>query len=227
MHYPSEYAYHQDSVNRDESVSANCRKYSLGGVGSGVHSEHHVHCDGTQLKLADSNLGQEQYSSSDYYIWSAEKGEQLLFIFPTRVSLTTITLHYYSDSHRGLPRLRFYAVPDDFDVWNAPTTSYRSINVVEVPPNEQSTGHKSVHINVNFNTRKILMYKFYSTFQLALSEVEFFDCNSILCRYTCKERNNLIRCRVYSRICFRGGKLTFSAKILGRANTNPREVASH
>ena len=55
-------------------------------------------CDGTQLKLTDSNFGQEQYQPTDHYVWISRSDEQLLFIFPRRVSLTTITLHYYSDS---------------------------------------------------------------------------------------------------------------------------------
>ena len=98
------------------------------------------------------------------------------YVFPTRVSLTTITLHYYSDSVRGLPRLRFYAVPDDFDVWDGPTTSYPLVNVVTVPPGGEPAGRRSVSINVNFNTKKVLMYKYSSSFQFAVSEVEFFTC---------------------------------------------------
>ncbi len=69
--YPSEYAYQDDSVNRAESASANCRNYPPGNLQSGDHTEHFIHCDGTQLKLADSYLGQTQYWSSDYYVWSA------------------------------------------------------------------------------------------------------------------------------------------------------------
>ena len=83
---------------------------------AGTSPEDYFHCGGTQLKLTDSDIGSKQYSSSDYYVWPAETMSQLLFIFPTRVNLTTITLHYYRDSVRGCPRLRFYAVPDDFDV---------------------------------------------------------------------------------------------------------------
>ena len=113
--YPSEYAYRDDSVSKTESTNSNCRRYPLPYAG-------YVHCDGRQLKLTDSDFGQEQYRSSDYYVWPAGNDGQLLFIFPTRVSLTTITLHYYSDSVRGLPRLRFYAAPDDFNVWDAPTS---------------------------------------------------------------------------------------------------------
>ena len=172
--YPSEYAYHDDSVNRAERSSANCRRYPPGSLQGSFHSEDYTHCDGTQLRLNDSDHGQEQYSSSDYYVWSAGRDGQLLFIFPTRVSLTAITLHYYSDSDRGLPRLRFYAVPDDFDVWDVPTTSNPSVDVASVPQSGEPAGRRNVSINVNFNAKKVLMYKFSSSFQLALSEVEFF-----------------------------------------------------
>ena len=176
--YPSEYAYHDDSVTRTESASANCRSYPANNNLVGVLPEYYIHCDGAHLKLTDSNFGQEQYQPTDYYVWSSRSGEQLLFIFPTRVSLTTITLHYYSDSVRGLPRLRFYAVPDDFDVWDAPTTSYPHVDIASVPPGGEPVGHRSVDITVNFNTKKILMYKFGSTFNLAVSEVQFFNCSS-------------------------------------------------
>ena len=66
-----------------------------------VNTYNYNHCDGSQLRLTDSDLGSEQYSSSDYYLWNAgSSGSQLLFIFPTRVNLNTITLHYYSDNAR-------------------------------------------------------------------------------------------------------------------------------
>ena len=174
--YPSEYAYHNDSVTRAESASANCRRYPEINLPAGLHSTDYVHYDGTQLKLADSNFGQEQYQSSEFYQWSAGSDGQLLFIFPTRVSLTTITLHYYSDSVRGLPRLRFYAVPDDFDVWDAPTSGTPYTDIASVPPGGEAAGHRSV--SVNFNTKRLLIYKYSSSFMFAVSEVEFFRCNS-------------------------------------------------
>ena len=140
--------------------------------------QQYIHCDGTQLLLSDSNLGSEQYQTKEYYRWSAglEINRQLLFIFPTAVSLTTITLHYYSDNFQGLPRLRFYAVPDNFDIWDAPTTRYPHVNVAAVPPVREPVGCRNVSISVNFKTNKVLMYKFSSSFMFAVSEVEFFTC---------------------------------------------------
>jgi hypothetical protein len=170
---PSEYAYHDDSVTRTES--ANCRRYPPGlEAPPGVHTDHYTYCNGNQLTLIDSDIGQEQYNPSDYYVWSVGKDWQLLFIFPTRVSLTTITLHYYSDSVRGLPRLRFYAVPDDFDVWDTPTSGNSYVGIASVPLGGDLAGHRSVSVNVNFNTKKVLIYKYSSSFQFAMSEMEFF-----------------------------------------------------
>ena len=175
--YPSEYAYHYNSVNRAESASANCRRYPSG-LQSGVFTQEYTHRDGIQLKLADSDLGSEQYISGAHYWWSrnARRNEQLLFIFPTRVSLTTITLHYYSDSDRGLPRLRFYAVPDDFDAWDESGTGIPSVDVAAISPGGGPAHRNNVSINVNLSIKKVLMYKYISSYLFAVSEVEFFKC---------------------------------------------------
>ncbi len=116
-----------------------------------------------------------------------DRDGKLLFIFPTRVSLTTITLHYHcdSDNFQHLPRLRFYAILDDFDVWDALTTSTPYVDVASVPPGGKPAGRRNVSIIVNFNTRKMLMYKFNSNFVFSASEFQFFNCNSkqLACMY--------------------------------------------
>ena len=174
--HPSEYAYKSNSVTRSEESNANCRMYPPNSEDGGIH---YTHCDGSQLKLTDSDLGSKQYSSSDYYVWNDTSSiGRLLFIFPTRVNLTTITLHYYSDNARGLTRLRFWSVPDDFEVWDAPTASYSYVNIDAVPPGGEPAGRRNVSVNVNVITKRILMYKFSSSFIFAVSEVEFFLCNS-------------------------------------------------
>ena len=182
--YPSEYAYHKDSVTREETASANCKEYPTGLAIGSLGSEDHIHCDG---RLTDSDLGPEQYSSSYYYEWKAEtsRTRQLLFIFPTRVNSTTITLHYYSDSQRGLPRLRFYAAPDDFDVWDATPGDSIYVGIAAVPPGEESAGRRNVSISVNFSTTKILMLKLGSTYKLAVSEVDFINPTSKIIEDDC------------------------------------------
>ena len=174
--YPSEYAYLDDSVTRAERGSANCRRYPASNLEGGIHPEDYIHCNGTELRLADSDIGQEQYSSSEYYWWDSRSDGHLLFIFPTRVSLTTITLHYYSDSVRGLPRLSLYAVLDNFNIWDAPTIGIPRVDVAAVPPGGDPAGRRNISINVNFNTKRVLMYKYSSSHQFAVSEVEFFKC---------------------------------------------------
>ena len=173
--YPTEYAYLSDTINVYERSSANCRMYP---AGYGKFSENYTHCGGTHLRLTDSDFGSEQYSSYDYYVWNAQNAgssSQLLFIFPTRVNLTSITLHYYSDNIRGLPRLRFYAVPDDFDVWDGPAGSYSRVDIAAVSSGGEPAGRRNVSVNVNFNTNKILMYKYGSVNVFAMSEVQFIS----------------------------------------------------
>ena len=173
--YPSGYAYLGHSVNSHERVSANCRNYPSG-LQANVYTENYVYCNGTQLRLTDSDYGSEQYSSSVYYVWPASYNTRLLFIFPTRVNLTTITLHYYSDSIRGLPRLRFWAVPDDFEAWKSLSGSYNHVEIAhEVPLGGGPTGHRMISVGINFNTRKLLMSIYSSVFSFAVSEVQFFN----------------------------------------------------
>ena len=108
-------------------------------------------------------------------MWNAgSSSSQLLFIFPTRVDLTTIKLHYYSDNVRGLPRLRFWSVHDDFIVWYAPAVSYGFEDITLVPPGGEPAGPRTVSISFNYTTTKVLMYKSRSDFTFVASEVEFF-----------------------------------------------------
>ena len=200
--YPSEYAYHKYSVStRTERASANCRNY-LYDQDINTRSEDYIHCNGTQLRLTDSDFGPEQYRSSYYYVWSAGSGiRQLLFIFPTRVNLTTITLHYYSDSQRGLPRLRFYAAPDDFDIWDAPPGNSRYADIAAVPQDEESAGRRNVSVNVDFTTTKVLMVKASSSFELAVSEVQFSVCNGKINVYGIIAANLAFHCCQHTDTC--------------------------
>ena len=179
---PSEYAFLGNSVFRSERSSANCRPY-VSGLDDTAKSftEDYTHCDGSQLRLTDSDLGSEQYSSSDYYVWNAGSSSQLLFIFSTRVNLTTIILHYYSDNIRGLPRLIFRAVPDDLDIWDALSGSYSRVDIAAVQLGGEPAGLRNVSVNFDFiSVKKVLLYKYSSSIILAVSEVEFFTCTSKL-----------------------------------------------
>lgn len=79
--YPSEYAYLDHVVHRHERTSANCRNYQIG-LQLHVFTETYVHCNGTLLRLTDSDIGSDHYTTNDYYVWPAGSTSQLLFIFP-------------------------------------------------------------------------------------------------------------------------------------------------
>ena len=164
-------------MTRAKSDSDNCSSCRPGPIPGSGYPEEYIHYDGTQLELADSNFEQgSQYPSTDHYIWPADSDGQLLFMFPTRVSLAAIRLHFYSDSGQGHPRLRFYAVPDDFDVWDAPNISFPHVEVTSIPL--RAGGWNSHIIVSNLNTKKVLMYMFSNSSVLAVSEVEFLTCTS-------------------------------------------------
>ena len=50
-----------------------------------------------------------------------------------------------------------------------------SVNVAAVPPDGEPTD-LGMLVNINFNTKKVLMYEYGSSFVFAVSEVEFFKC---------------------------------------------------
>ena len=49
------------------------------------------------------------------------------------------------------------------------------VEVAVVVPGGEPAGRRNVSINVNFNAKKVLMYKFSATYQFAVSEVEFIN----------------------------------------------------
>ena len=171
--YPSEYAYHEYSVMKNEGQGVSCVMYQSS---QNSAPRGYIHCSGTQLKLADSDLGPEIYNKSHCYVWTGDARRQILFIFPIQHNLTAITLYYYSDSYRGLPGLKIFKVPEEFDIWDAPTAVHRFVEVTAIQPGEPAS-RSNLNIDFNFNTRKVLMHKFGNEmFPFAVSEVQFFTC---------------------------------------------------
>ena len=62
------------STGMKEAVPCNCNTYPPMGLQTapGVYPFQYVHCDGTQLRLIDSDIGSEQYNTSDYYVWLSD-----------------------------------------------------------------------------------------------------------------------------------------------------------
>ena len=99
---------------------------------------------------------------------------------PCRVTLTSITLHYYSDSQRGLPPLALFAVPDYFEPWGPIHESSKHVDIDAVPPGKRLGIRRYVNLTVDFNsTTKVLMITDNDIFyEFSLCEVEFRECKN-------------------------------------------------
>ena len=70
--------------------------------------------------LTDSNTGGNTFNTEDYLVWkSTNTFSRLLFIVPTEIVLHNITLHSYIEresNNDASVRLKFFAVPDEFEL---------------------------------------------------------------------------------------------------------------
>ena len=135
--------------------------------------------------ITDSNKNHSNFTqetNGTVYIWSSDP-DQVLFIFSSQKLINSITLHYYSnEDNQGLPKLRFFAVPEDFEVTNRTRSTYPTRVLDAVFPGDEGTGLRNKTRDVPFNTTKILMTKgFTKNYQFYLSEIEFFTSNSGMC----------------------------------------------
>ena len=183
--HPTAYAYLGDSVSRSEEDSANCINYPKI-PGESVSSDRYIYCNGTQLRLSDSEVGSQSQCHPSYnYEWSGTDRRHLLFIFPTRVNLNTFTLRYYRDKQRGLPQLGLYAVPDEFDVWDSTPRDNRLVVISSVLPSEEPEGSSCINLPVSLlistATKKVLMVITRSNYIFSVSEVEFYNCTGRQC----------------------------------------------
>ena len=55
-------------------------------------------------------------------------------------------------------------MPDGFNVWDAPTTGTPLVDVAAIASGGEPAGRRNIGINVKFNTKKVLIYKYSSTF---------------------------------------------------------------
>ena len=147
---------------------------------SEVDPTQHIRCT-HPTRLTDSDTGPTTYTediAADVYV-SGNSAEQLLFIFPTSVSITAINLLYYSNTEdQGHPKLRLYAVPENFNVWDTVDSSYPSIFIDEALPGSEETGLRNVTREAGFQTTRVLLTKSESkNYNFVMSEVEFFTCD--------------------------------------------------
>ena len=144
---------------------------------SSASSVEFVHCH-HPTRITDSDKSQPTFTQDTHnsvYIWPS-RPDQVLFTFSSRKLINSITLHYYSnEDNQGLPKLRFFAVPEDFKVTDRPSSSYPTRVLDAVFPGDEGSGLRNKTMDVPFNTTKILMTKgFTKNYQFYLSEIEFF-----------------------------------------------------
>ena len=171
-------------MNFTEYPSAQCKPYD-------PNVNIHYLCDGSPLRLTDSQLGPEYYSSTydhNYYIMKRTRGtatyNTFLFILSEPTRLAKIRLHYYSDIHRGriLPIIYFYATRDDQPVYDT-LNAYERLGVLGSPFSETVNGRTNVTISISSSSlayRKVLMHIHFIPNEkyFYLSEVEFFTLSS-------------------------------------------------
>ena len=140
----------------------------------------YVSCEGP-TRITDSQKSLPvftQDSPDSVYIWGSQK-DKVLFTFSDQKDIHSLALHYFSNSdNQALPKLRFYAVPEDFEVQDEVRGSYPMTIIDEVRPGREQEGLRNKSKTVDFHTSKILMTKSYTkNYQFYLSEVEFFTNN--------------------------------------------------
>ena len=84
--------------------------------------------------LTDSNTGGNTFNTEDYLVWkTTNKFSRLLFTFPTEISLHNITLHSYIERESNddaSVRLKFFAIPDEFELQTGAPEHRRLIHKV-------------------------------------------------------------------------------------------------
>ena len=154
----------------------NCNTLSSPDLGTAEGTEY-VHCQ-HPTRITDSEKSQPIFTQDTYnsvYIWPS-KSDQVLFTFSSWKVIDSITIHYFSnEDNQGFPKIRFFAVPEDFEVSDTPDSSNPTRVIDSVSPGNENTGLRNKTRNVPFNTTKILMTKGYTkNYQFYVSEIEFF-----------------------------------------------------
>ena len=169
--FPQELAYKSDNFLHQDDAS--CIPYTSDAAPTTptVDPTQYVHCS-QPTTITDSNTGPPTY------VWGEASGK-LLLIFSNEISFENITIYYISDTTaQGRPKLRIYAVPDNFQVWDEPTTSYPSRVFDEIMPGGEEEGVRKVPNSndgiVTFNTSRVLIEKLVETktYNFSISEVE-------------------------------------------------------
>lgn len=137
-----------------------CQDFEANGcvVDRNIDTQTYISC--TSSLLSDNSLGPANFNESmnkGYYIWNNSGQRQvMLFTFSQNITLTNIEIVYYYYG-RGRPKLRFYLVEDNFQVWDAINNNRISITLDNDVLGENNTGRQTSTKRLNGITSKIAM----------------------------------------------------------------------
>ena len=168
--HPVSYSYLDGSFTSLESTAAaHCA--------TPITRDELVYLTCTSSALTDGDPGPANFTGTDseeYYIWDNSKvSQQMLFTFARNFSLTAIRINYYY-FRNGKPKLRFYLVEDDFQVWDSTTADHTSTTFDNMRLEENSTERRIDTNTVHGIVSKILLVSvFDKRYRTVLSEVTF------------------------------------------------------
>lgn len=167
---PRSYTYRADAlVNSD--VDSQCSEEDINGTTFTT-------CSSPHMILTDMTLGPDQFNASDpstYYHWNKDTMNQILFTFPTNVSVSRVQLHYYTNQGSGiaLPKSRLTLVNDTFTAADTLNDSIESFTIDEMTMGDEGLNIANRDLAGQFTTQILLRVEEHKVYALALSEIKF------------------------------------------------------
>ena len=184
-----EYAYLTSSLSGVDHPGANCSQYSCGNNPSHPPTtSYYTHCDGSPLKLSDSEVGSTNNYTADQNQYYCSNGNlKILFTLSETVQLSHIRLHFYNDwenqingYYKSLAPTSFSLMNDEYEVWEPAYPGVHIYGPVHYIDDEYIAGPKNITVSASrgIKTRKVVLTTSYShsPYQFCISEVKFYTC---------------------------------------------------
>lgn len=172
--------------------SANCRQYcSNNNIPShppALDITSYTLCDGSPLKLSDSQIGSSNDYMTDQDQYYCSSGSlEILFVLSEKVQLSHIRLHIYNNwnepingYYRSLAPTVFSLMNDDYEIWE-PQFSGVHVYGPHSIVNDYITGPRNITVSAlrEIKTRKVVLTTLtaqHSSYQFCISEIEFYTC---------------------------------------------------
>ena len=185
-----EYAYLTSSLSGMDHLSANCRQYcGNNNIPSHPPLTSHTLCDGSLLKLSDSEIGSmtDNYTADQNQYRCSNATLKILFTLSERVQLSHIRVHFYNDwdnpvdgRYKSLAPTYFSLMNDEYEVWE-PEYPGKHVYGPRSIPDDYIVGPKNITVSSSqgIKTRKVVLTSTHSahgSYNFCISEVEFYTC---------------------------------------------------